>query len=334
MIAIRTTALTRVYETYEKSDGIWNSIRGFWDRKNIQKIALQPTTLEIQRGQIVGLVGANGAGKTTLLKLLSGLIHPSGGDAEVLGYRPWERKNEFLRRMSVLLGQKNQLWWDLAPADSFDLLARIYDLDRRLAKQRVQELATLMDCTQVLKVQLRRLSLGERMKMEIIGALLHEPDVLFLDEPTIGLDVVAQNAIRQFLTEYVKNKRPTVILTSHYMDDIAKLADRLLLISRGGLVYDGTVDGFIGKTESTQQIRFRYDSPLTDDLRVTSDEVLKKGAQEFQFRIQTKQLSEVVKTITGFGTVHDLKIEEADFEEVIRQFLETESRVQPSRNTH
>ena len=145
MIAIRTTALTRVYETYEKSDGIWNSIRGFWDRKNIQKIALQPTTLEIQRGQIVGLVGANGAGKTTLLKLLSGLIHPSGGDAEVLGYRPWERKNEFLRRMSVLLGQKNQLWWDLAPADSFDLLARIYDLDRRLAKQRVQELATLMD---------------------------------------------------------------------------------------------------------------------------------------------------------------------------------------------
>jgi ABC-2 type transport system ATP-binding protein len=172
------------------------------------------------------------------------------------------------------------------------------------------------------------------MKMEIIGALLHEPDVLFLDEPTIGLDVVAQNAIRQFLTSYVKEKRPTVILTSHYMDDIAKLADRLLLISRGGIVYDGTVPGFIGKTENTQQICFRYDSPLERDLVINAEEVLKKGEQEFQFRIPTKQLSEVVKTITSFGTVHDLKIEEADFEEVIRKFLETESRVQPARNTH
>ena len=235
---------------------------------------MDKTTLQIESGKIIGLVGANGAGKTTLLKILSGLVTPTSGDARVLGYRPWERKNDFLRQISILLGQKNQLWWDISPVDSYALLARIYDLDVKKSRARVSELAEMLQCTEVLTTQLRRLSLGERMKMEIIGALLHEPRILFLDEPTIGLDIVAQENIRNFLAAYVKEKEPTVILTSHYMDDIATLADRLLLISKGNIVYQGTVDEFVANTNST----------LAQD-------------------------------------------EKVDFEEVIRRFLETESRI-------
>lgn len=271
---IETEDLSRVYKTYQKPEGLMNSIKGIWERKYDSKIALDKTTLKIESGKIIGLVGANGAGKTTLLKILSGLVTPSSGTASVLGYKPWERKNDFLRQMSILLGQKNQLWWDISPLDSYALLARIYDLDVAKTRVRVDELATMLDCKHVLNTQLRRLSLGERMKMEIIGALLHEPRILFLDEPTIGLDIVAQENIRNFLSAYVKDKGPTVILTSHYMDDIATLADSLLLISKGRIVYQGTVDEFTNNTNSE--------------------------------------------------LAHDEKV---DFEEVIRRFLETESRI-------
>ena len=271
---IETTDLRRVYQTYQKPEGLLNSIKGIWERKYDSKVALDKTNIKIEAGKIIGLVGANGAGKTTLLKILSGLVTPSDGDATVLGYRPWERNHDFLRQMSILLGQKNQLWWDISPVDSYALLARIYDLDVKHARNRVDELATMLDCKHVLNTQLRRLSLGERMKMEIIGALLHEPRILFLDEPTIGLDIVAQENIRNFLSQYVKDKAPTVILTSHYMDDIATLADSLLLISKGRIVYQGTVEEFTNNTNSE--------------------------------------------------LAHDEKV---DFEEVIRRFLETESRV-------
>ena len=273
-IVIQTENLSRTYLSYQKPEGFLNSVKGFIKRDYISKQALKSTNLKIESGQIIGLVGANGAGKTTLLKILSGLVAPTTGEATVLGYRPWDRKNDFLRQISILLGQKNQLWWDISPADSYALLARIYDIDPQVAKNRVKYLTEMLRCSHVLNIQLRRLSLGERMKMEIIGALLHEPKVLFLDEPTIGLDIVAQESIREFLANYVKEKSPTVILTSHYMDDISKLAHKLLLISQGSIVYEGTVPEFVAKSnsEATQN-------------------------------------------------------EEVDFEEVIRRFLETESRV-------
>lgn len=331
-IVIQTKGLSRVFETYEKPEGVWNSIRGFWDRKYIRKTALQPTDLQVPSGQIIGLVGGNGAGKTTLLKMLSGLIYPTSGEARVLGHEPWKREEAFLKRISILLGQKNQLWWDIPAADSYLLLSRIYDLDSEKTKARVNELAEMLDCKHVLNVQLRRLSLGERMKMEIIGSLLHEPDILFLDEPTIGLDVVAQSTIRRFLAEYVKNKGPTVILTSHYMDDIAKLADRLLLISKGAIVYDGTVPEFMAKTVSEQKVSLRYADPLSQPISLSTGQVLEQGSQEFTIQVSNKQLPEVVKSLTQAASIQELKIEEADFEDVIRKFLETESRVLPSRH--
>jgi ABC-2 type transport system ATP-binding protein len=249
-IVIETRDLSRVYKTYRRSEGGWNALKGFFNRKTELKTALKPTTLTIERGQVVGLVGANGAGKTTLLKILSGLIYPSHGEVSVLGYKPFERKSEFLRQISILLGQKAQLWWDLPAADSFNLLTSIYSLDPKQAKSDWLMLADRLRCTDQLHVQLRRLSLGERMKMEIIGSLLHRPKILFLDEPTIGLDVLAQNTIRTFLAEYVREHQPTIILTSHYMDDISHLASRLLLISQGEICYDGAVENFVKHAEA------------------------------------------------------------------------------------
>lgn len=330
-LVIKTENLSRVFKSYEKPEGLMQSLRGFWNRKYTEKMALAPTSLEIESGQIIGLVGANGAGKTTLLKLLSGLVQPTSGTASVLGFRPWERDSRYLRRMSILLGQKNQLWWDLSPVDSFALLAEIYDLDRAAAKAKVQELASMLDCTHVLQTQLRRLSLGERMKMEIIGALLHSPDVLFLDEPTIGLDIVAQSNIRKFLSQYVREKGPTVILTSHYMDDIAKLADRLLLISKGHIVYDGTVEGFVKNSESLRKISFGFLEPLSVAFQISPELSLEAGAQQFSFEIKTEDLAPILSKITALPGIQDLKFEEANFEEIIHRFMEKESRVLPSR---
>lgn len=325
--AIETHGISRVYKSYVKPEGLLASLRGFWDRKYTEKVALQPTDLRIARGEIVGLVGANGAGKTTLLKILSGLVHPTSGDAQVLGYRPWERDLRFLRRMSILLGQKNQLWWDLTPKDSFSLLIEIYDLDRTKARASIQDLAEMMDCTHVLETQLRRLSLGERMKMEIIGSLLHEPDVLFLDEPTIGLDIIAQTGIRKFLNEYVVRRKPTVILTSHYMDDIAKLANRLLLISHGNLVYDGGLDTFINRSEIKKQIRFSVQEPLLEEIKLPNGEILQKQGQSFDVAARESELASVLSKVTSLSGLSGLQIEERDFEDVIREFLEKESRI-------
>jgi ABC-2 type transport system ATP-binding protein len=326
-LVIETKGLSRIYQSYRKPEGVWNSIKGLWDRQHVEKIALQPTTLSIEAGQIVGLVGANGAGKTTLLKLLSGLVTPTTGEARVLGFQPWERQYQYLRQISILLGQKNQLWWDLAPLDSFALLARIYDLDLAKARERVKMLAKHLDCDHVLETQLRRLSLGERMKMEIIGALLHEPKILFLDEPTIGLDIVAQEKIRDFLSEYVRSRGPTVILTSHYMDDIAKLANQLLLISKGQIVYDGTVREFTAKAEDIRTLSLRFAEDLTEDVPLPGGHSLTKGAKDYQLKIPSKELAPVLAEVAKHGQIQDLKLAETDFEDVIKGFFQTESRI-------
>jgi ABC-2 type transport system ATP-binding protein len=333
-IAIETKGLAKTFKTYEKPEGLWQSVQGFWKRKYLEKQALAPTNLTIEAGQIIGLVGANGAGKTTLLKTLSGLVHPSHGTAKVLGYEPWKRETAFLKKMSILLGQKNQLWWDLPAVDSFALLTEIYDLDRDAARARVKKLSELLDCTQVLQTQLRRLSLGERMKMEIIGALLHEPEILFLDEPTIGLDIVAQSSIRRFLIDYVKEKKPTVILTSHYMDDIAKLADRLLLISKGQIVYDGTVDSFVNKSESRKKVSFYLREPLQNSISLLPHIELQSGLQEFSIEVSEEELAPALSTITQIPGVQDLKFDEANFEDIIHRFLEKESRVLSPSGSH
>lgn len=326
-VAIATTELSRVFQTYKKPEGFKASIRGFFNRQYEYKEALKPTSLEIKRGSIVGLVGANGAGKTTLLKLLSGLIHPSSGSARVLGYEPWRRQEGYLRRMGILLGQKNQLWWDISPADSFALLGRIYGVQPAIVRERVGELAEKLHCTDQLNIQLRRLSLGERMKMEIIGSLLHHPDILFLDEPTIGLDIVAQNTIREFLMNYARSERPTIILTSHYMDDIAHLSDRLLLISKGSIVYDGSVKGFMAKADLKQRLKMRFEDHLISAVSTPSgDAGIESGTLVADISVAGHEVSGVLKDILAQTRIAELQIEQTNFEDVIHEFLASESR--------
>lgn len=315
--------LERTYMSYRKADGLWASIKGFWHRQYIKKEALKSTNLSIYPGEVVGLVGANGAGKTTLLKLLSGLIYPTGGSVKVLGYSPFSRDYEYLKQMGLLLGQKSQLWWDIPAIDSFNLLIEIYELDVQDTKRRIYELANRLNCEHVLDIQLRRLSLGERMKMEIIGSLLHKPRILFLDEPTIGLDLLAQVSIREFLKEYVETEKPTIILTSHYMDDIAKLATRLLLIHNGSIVYDGTPRDFVGAAEQKKKISGRIENPPDRDLIIYQAYEIKKGQDFFEWEIsRPDELSPIIKSLSEKTKLADLKIEETHFEEVIMEFME------------
>lgn len=322
---IQCQKLERKFITYKKEDGLINSFKGFFKREYVEKMALRPLDLTVDEGIIVGLVGSNGAGKTTLLKLLSGLIHPSAGEVKVLGFNPSERAPEFLRQISILLGQKNQLWWDINPLDSYSLLASIYGLDPQAATKRVYALAEMLDCVGQLSIQLRRLSLGERMKMEIIGALLHKPKVLFLDEPTIGLDVVAQNTIRHFLDNYVKEEKPTIILTSHYMDDIAKLANRLLLMKQGEIKYDGTVTEFMSASSQIQKVTCTFSQPLRANRQLTSGLTVSAGQEVVQTELMPSKMSEFLGELMQVGTIDQIRVEETDFEEVIRRFLEKDA---------
>lgn len=239
MKTIEVSNLCKNFEYYEKSEGLKGSFKNLFIRKKLIKEAVKNLSFSIERGEIVGFLGKNGAGKTTSLKILSGILYPTSGKAEILGYTPWERKNEFKKKISIIMGQKNQLWWDLPAVDSLELNRQIYDIKVNDYKNRLEEMSALLGVEKLLNIQVRRLSLGERMKMEIIAALLHQPEILFLDETTIGLDIISQKNIRKFLKEYNDKNKVTILLTSHYMEDINDLCKRSIVINNGEIIYDG-----------------------------------------------------------------------------------------------
>ncbi|HEX2927565.1 MAG TPA: ATP-binding cassette domain-containing protein [Ruminiclostridium sp.] len=242
MSLIEVNNLCKEFSYYKKEVGLKNSLKNLFNRETLVKNAVNDVSFEIEEGEIVGFLGPNGAGKTTTLKMLSGILYPTSGSARVLGYCPWERKKEFKKRFSVVMGQKNQLWWDLPANESFELSKYIYEVNDKDFRSIVGELSEILDVKDLLGVQVRRLSLGERMKMELIAALIHRPSVIFLDEPTIGLDVASQKKIREFLKYYNSNKKTTIILTSHYMGDIEDLCKRSIIINDGKIVYDGELN--------------------------------------------------------------------------------------------
>jgi ABC-2 type transport system ATP-binding protein len=239
---IEVNELSKTFTVHKKAPGLMGSLKSLFAREKVIKNAVSGVSFKVEEGEIVGLVGANGAGKTTLVKMLAGIIHPSSGDATVLGYRPWLRDNRLRSRIALVMGQKAQLWWDLPAADGFLLLREIYRIPRAQYDRTLSELSEMLGVDKELYIPLRRLSLGERMKMELIATLLHEPRVVFLDEPTIGLDLTAQRAIREFLLAYREKHRPAMILTSHYMEDIERLCERIMIIRAGEFVYDGSLD--------------------------------------------------------------------------------------------
>ncbi|MGZ3689368.1 MAG: ABC transporter ATP-binding protein, partial [Bdellovibrionota bacterium] len=224
---IEVEKLTKTFRVHQKDPGLLGSMRSLVRRRWIEKHALKSVSMKVGPGEIVGLVGANGAGKTTLVKALAGIIHPTSGEAKVLGHVPWQRENEFRRQIALIMGQKAQLWWDLPAADCFLLLCEIYRIPKTQFRANLDYLVEALGVRDQLHIQIRRLSLGERMKMELIAALLHRPKVVYLDEPTIGLDLTAQRAIREFLLRYRKEHQPAMLLTSHYMEDIEKLCRRI-----------------------------------------------------------------------------------------------------------
>ena len=239
---IEVDGLTRIFRTYKKQPGFWGGVRGLFHREYEETAAAKDISFRIAEGEFVGFLGPNGAGKTTALKMLSGLIFPTSGSARVAGHDPTRRENAYRRIFALVLGQKNQLWWDLPAIESFNLLRAIYALPPAQFQATLDELVSLLGVGAKLNVMVRELSLGERMKMELIAALLHRPRVLFLDEPTIGLDVISQKNVRQFLRDYNRRHRVTILLTSHYMADIQELCERVIVIHRGRKIYDGALD--------------------------------------------------------------------------------------------
>src|SRR5437667_4307871 len=257
MSVIEVQGLTKSFRTYKKNPGLSGAIKGLFHREYEMTLAVKDVSFSVEEGELVGFLGPNGAGKTTTLKMLSGLLYPTSGSAKVLGYVPWERKDGYRRQFALLLGQKNQLWWDLPARESLELNARIYGIPKNSFERTLAEMTELLAVKDKLNVMVRELSLGERMKMELIAALLHQPKVLFLDEPTSGLDVVSQKTVREFLRHHNATRTTTILLTSHYMADIQALCQRVIIIDHGTIFFDGRLDEILDRFADFKLIRIQ-----------------------------------------------------------------------------
>jgi ABC-2 type transport system ATP-binding protein len=317
MPVIEIRGLRKSYRVYQKKEGLRAAVLGLFHREYRDVEAVRGIDLEVDEGEFVAFLGPNGAGKTTTLKLLSGVINPTAGEARVLGFVPWERDNAYRRRFALVMGQKNQLWWDLPAAESFRLHQQIYRIDPAQFEQKKNELVDLLSVSNLLNQPVRELSLGERMKMELIAALLHSPEVLFLDEPTIGLDVVAQHNIQKFLKHYQEARQITILLTSHYMKDVAALCHRVVVINHGLIVYDGSLAGIIDRFSSHKVLTLLFsDGELPSDF-TRYGEVVELAEPRIKLRVDRQQISQVLSDVLANYTLEDVSVEDPPLEEVI-----------------
>ena len=322
MATIEIKKLNKVYFSQKKEPGIMAGIKDLFNPKILEIKAVDDISFTIEEGELVGFLGPNGAGKTTTLKMLSGIIKPTSGEASVLGHDPWKRENAYKKQFALLMGQKNQLWWDLPVTESFLLNQKIYGIAEKDFREALDELVALLDVSKILDIQVRKLSLGERMKCELIAALLHRPKVLYLDEPTIGLDVIAQKSIRDFLIRYNREKKITILLTSHYMDDIEQLCDRIIIINQK-IFYDGPLADLLEKYIKHKNLTVTF-----------TDEVIKAELEKYaelsafdpvkvQFRVPRLEVRNVAKEILSSDLpVDDIMIDEIDVDSVIRNIFE------------
>jgi ABC-2 type transport system ATP-binding protein len=319
MSVIEIRGLAKSYRVYQKKEGLWAAVQGLFHREYREVQAVRGIDLNVEAGEFVAFLGPNGAGKTTTLKLLSGVINPTAGEARVLGYVPWQRDNAYRRRFALVMGQKNQLWWDLPAAESFRLHQQIYRIDPADFERKQNELVDLLDVRRLLNQPVRELSLGERMRMELIAALLHSPDVLFLDEPTIGLDVVAQHNIQKFLKHYQQERQITILLTSHYMKDVAALCRRVVVINHGHIVYDGSLAGIIDRFSSHKVLTLLFDDGQMPADLTRYGEVIEQAEPRIKLRVDRGQISQVLSSVLANHTLEDVSVEDPPLEEVIAQ---------------
>jgi len=324
---IEVENLKKYYKQHKKEPGLKGSIKALFKRKYFTIKAVDNVTFNIDEGEMVGFIGPNGAGKTTTLKVLSGLLYPTEGEAKVLGYIPHKRQAEYQKQFSLVMGQKNQLWWDLPAIESFILNKEIYEVPDEKYKKTVNELAKLLDVKDVLKVQVRKLSLGQRMKCELIAALLHSPKVLFLDEPTIGLDVVMQKKIREFFKEYNQRYKTTVILTSHYMDDVKELCHRIIMINKGKIVYDGELSKIIKKYAKNKYITMVFLKEVNKKDLSKYGKVIKYEPLQATISVSRHVTPHIASEVLKKLPVDDLDIAETELEDIIRDLFQTKKGI-------
>ena len=323
MPVIEVKGLSKAFRTYKKQPGFQAALRGLFHRQYELTHAVKEVSFVVEEGELVGFLGPNGAGKTTTLKMLAGLLYPTHGSATVLGYIPWERDDGYRRQFALLLGQKNQLWWDLPGLESLELNAKIYGIPVASFDRTVGELSELLQVKDKLNVMVRELSLGERMKMELIAALLHQPKVLFLDEPTIGLDVISQKTVREFLQNYNATRKTTILLTSHYMADIQALCRRVIIIDRGTIFFDGQLNDVLDRFADFKIITIQFDAATPWCLGHLDryGEVVEQTPSHLKLKVKRDRVISVCKSLLDELPVTDIDIQEVPIEDIIRQIF-------------
>ena len=324
---IKVQGLRKQFISYKKAPGILGSFTSFFKRNPIAKDAVKGFNLEVKKGEIVGLLGPNGAGKTTLMKMFTGIIVPTEGELKILGSNPWERDKNFRKRIALVMGQKSQLWWDIPAMDSFLLLQKYYEVSDENFKKRIDKMSSLLGVEDLLHIHVRKLSLGERMKMELMASLLHNPEVIFLDEPTIGLDLVAQENIRNFIKEYHRENDCCIIITSHYMQDVQALCDRLVLIFDGEKGYDGPLHSFEDILGSEKSVAFSFKEPQDPNNELFKFDGKDLGATwnedntSVELRVPEENLCRVSSAILQGLPVDDFATEKLPIERVMKELM-------------
>jgi len=323
---ISVNNLTKIYYVPKKEKGWLGLWKNIFQRRYKKILALDQVSFQVGEGELVGLIGPNGAGKTTAMKILAGILYPSSGNISVLGFNPFEKKARFLKQIAFIMGQRNQLLWELPAYDSFLLNKEIYEIDGKKFKQTLDKLTLLLDCQNLLNQPVKMLSLGERMKMELIASLLHRPKILFLDEPTIGLDVVAQKIIRDFIKDYQRIFQATIILTSHYMEDVRQLAKRVMIIHQGKIIYDGLLEEIVNKYAKEKTITVILGETIDLKQLAKIGDIHHISLPKVVFRVEREKLAKKVNLITRSLSFSDITIEEEKIEDVIRKIFQNKKR--------
>ena len=323
-LSIKVKNISKSFKTYDREPGLIGAFKSFFNRQYTNFNALQNINLNIEEGEILGVLGENGAGKTTLIKLMVGLLHPTSGSIEIDNYIPWNRNHDFLKMITVVMGQKNQLWWDIPASESFLLNKRIYQINDSDYSNILNEMIELLDVKDKLNTQVRRLSLGERMKMEIIASLLHKPKIIMLDEPSLGLDVMSQAKIREFVKYYNEQYKATFIITSHYMNDIDSMCKRVYVMNKGRGLYDGDFSDLIKKINPTKKLVYNLDKTLSNkDIEILEKKyIIDINDNILVAHLDDNKLNQLLIDLFEISHSTSFQIEDLPVEETMRSFFE------------